>query len=347
MKSCVFDRELIVEGRGLADAKLIAEQHNVYLQSDVLPIRFLYSDENVDVIYFHGLSHGGLFYKSNAFNPNKVQIKIISLPWYTGSGRLSRQTEYLKELNDGKLDFDNTVVLANTFDELKESIELGFHNSILCNNNCWLDWRKFSVKQEKKAYDLVVNARPERWKRVNLAAEVERLAIIQGKNYRKNELVDYKLLNPKFLNDDRISIEAVFDIISKAYVGGCFSAEEGACYSSSEYLLSGLPVVSTKSTGGRDIWYTTMNSIIVEEPNPKHVKTAVDELVYRVASGAVDGQQIREQHIQLQRKFISTFVAKISCILNGLGIDYIDFGKVLSDSYYHKMAAFQTFRTKS
>ena len=47
-------------------------------------------------------------------------------------------------------------------------------------------------------------------------------------------------------------------------VGGVFSEEEGACWASSEYLLCGLPVVSTHSRGGRDVWYSGHNSLIVE-----------------------------------------------------------------------------------
>ena len=43
------------------------------------------------------------------------------------------------------------------------------------------------------------------------------------------------------------------------------SSQEGAMYSSVEYLLCGLPIVSTKSTGGHDVFFTDTNCIIAED----------------------------------------------------------------------------------
>ncbi len=38
-------------------------------------------------------------------------------------------------------------------------------------------------------------------------------------------------------------------------VGMCLSETEGAMFAAVEYLLCGLPVVSTPSQGGRDVWF--------------------------------------------------------------------------------------------
>ena len=61
---------------------------------------------------------------------------------------------------------------------------------------------------------------------------------------------------------------------------------EGANYSSSEYLLCGLPVVSTESSGGRDYWFDDYNSIICK-PNEDSVKKC-DEFVYKKIPNSKD-----------------------------------------------------------
>ncbi len=67
-----------------------------------------------------------------------------------------------------------------------------------------------------------------------------------------------------FCNDERLSPEEVGRIVARSHCGLAFSPLEGFCRASSECLLSGVPVVSTRSTGGRDVWYDRYNSIIVE-----------------------------------------------------------------------------------
>ncbi|WP_218310933.1 glycosyltransferase [Alteromonas antoniana] len=332
-----------ISGNDIAIAKELADSYKVYLQTDVIPVRHLLKNDLVDILYFHGLSHAGLFYKSNAYDKNKLQIKCISLPWYSGAGKLTKQVQFIKNLCAGELDRANTIILANTVDELQEAIQCGFHNSILCNNNCWLDWNLFDINSRAKSFDLVVNARPEKWKRVHLASKVQDLAIIQGKNYRPNEYVDYKLMNPKYLNEERISVSEVFDIVAQSFAGGCFSAEEGACYSSSEYLLSGIPIVSTKSLGGRDVWYNPFNSIIIDEPTPEAVAGAVEELKFMCDSNVIDPMEIRDNHIRLQKRFISIFIRKVQSILDTNISVKFDFQDIFKRSYYHKMAAFSKF----
>ncbi len=55
------------------------------------------------------------------------------------------------------------------------------------------------------------------------------------------------------------------------------SAEEGSSYASMEYLLAGLGVVSTHSTGGRDVYFDP-DYCITCDPTPEAVRDAVAEL---------------------------------------------------------------------
>ncbi|MGA4555029.1 glycosyltransferase [Methylorubrum aminovorans] len=54
--------------------------------------------------------------------------------------------------------------------------------------------------------------------------------------------------------------------LAGAHVGLCLSKVEGAMYASAEYLLAGLPVVSTPSAGGRDAFFHPDTCLIVDAP---------------------------------------------------------------------------------
>ena len=63
-----------------------------------------------------------------------------------------------------------------------------------------------------------------------------------------------------------VNTHDIVNYINKAKCGLILSEHEGGCYSSTEYLLCGIPVVSCKnsknwSTGGREIYYNDYNSI--------------------------------------------------------------------------------------
>ena len=80
-------------------------------------------------------------------------------------------------------------------------------------------------------------------------------------------------------------------------IGGIFSTEEGACFSSSEYLLCGLPVLSCKCTGGREIWYNDTNSILCD-PNEHSVISNLNLMLDKYNNGDYDREKIRQQHIE-------------------------------------------------
>ena len=181
---------------------------------------------------------------------------------------------------------------------------------------------------------MVMNSRPERnFKRPYLARAVPSLAYIKGYNFRKNDLYDYSELQTTFVNEQRIPKEQVMQIYNESYCGGIFSAEEGACYSSSEYLLCGLPVVSTDGRGGRDTWFDAENSIIVE-PDEIAVKTAVETWINRINAGTVNPMAIREKHILLQEKMRKNFNDKVQELFDMHSIN-INAHEYFSTKYKH------------
>jgi uncharacterized protein (TIGR01627 family) len=78
----------------------------------------------------------------------------------------------------------------------------------------------------------------------------------------------------------KLSPEGVNAALNRAAVGLCLSDVEGANYASVEYMLAGLPVVSTPSVGGREVYFDHEFCIICD-PNPEAVRDAVQRLKAR------------------------------------------------------------------
>jgi uncharacterized protein (TIGR01627 family) len=75
----------------------------------------------------------------------------------------------------------------------------------------------------------------------------------------------------------RMSHQQVNAALGRAAVGLILSDIEGSSYASMEYMLAGLPVVSTPSTGGRDVFFDPEYCIVCE-PDPVAVRGAVADL---------------------------------------------------------------------
>ena len=194
-------------------------------------------------------------------------------------------------------DLKSIYWLANTPAQAKMVLDLGF-NVLEFNHNSFIDEYTFQIQEEPKIYNLVMNARPENVKRPWLAMKVPHIAAIKGKLFSPNNFGDLGQLHPDYLNQERITLDEVVTILNQSYVGGIFSEKEGACFASSEYLLCGLPVVSTICSGGREIWYNDYNSLIVE-PDEYAIAQAVELLANKVKDKKIDPYQIREHHIAL------------------------------------------------
>ena len=236
---------------------------------------------------------------------------LISIPCFTTAWNFSFALSCLQSQNPN-FPPANITFLANTREQEKQAKACGF-GSIFFNQNALLDEQVYWLRRDgERNYDLVLNTRPERnFKRPYLACEVERLAIIQGYNFRKSDWMDLGELSPCYLNSERLSVEQVVAIYNQSQVGGIFSEKEGACYSSSEYLLCGLPVVSTPSQGGRDVWYNRWNSIICE-PNEQAVREAVAQAKRNLGDGVFNRHRIRAMHIAMQHQMRSVFCHHIA-----------------------------------
>ena len=80
-------------------------------------------------------------------------------------------------------------------------------------------------------------------------------------------------------------------------------------YSSMEYLMAGLPIVSTPSLGGRDVYFDPDYCLVVE-PEPTAIRRAVDRLRDR----AIPREEIRGrtlEKVRAQRLELTAFLSSL------------------------------------
>lgn len=159
------------------------------------------------------------------------------------------------------------VLLCNSQAE-KRNFDAEGVEAIHCNQNALtVDEELYRpIAAGERIYDAVYNGAMVPWKRRHLARLVDRCAHIyyQKEDYdlpRTSALLEeMRRLMPghAFVNPEvdgviqQIEPEEVNGVLNQSRVGLCLSAAEGAMLASMEYLLAGLPVVSTPSMGGRD-----------------------------------------------------------------------------------------------
>jgi glycosyltransferase involved in cell wall biosynthesis len=163
--------------------------------------------------------------------------------------------------------------------------------AIFCNHNCLVDENTFKIDPHAvKKYDALYNATMSGYKRHQLAAKVQSLALItyrypgtHAKDYEKEVLP--LLAHATWLVDAHKDSEKALPTEVAAYcnqsrVGLCLSDKEGAMLASMEYLLCGLPVVTTKNIGGRDEFFEPEYVEWVED-DPDAVKAGVENVLAR------------------------------------------------------------------
>lgn len=250
----------------------------------------------------------------------------------------------VRELRDGYAAYrsrhrDKEVIfLCNT---PVEHELLGRHGlrRIYCNQNALLDERQYRIVAGiEKRFDAVYNAQLEPYKRHHLARRVRSLALITYTlDYRPMEprrthfqKVQQWLPEARMLNRPghpalaecrfdpalpRIPNEHISAHLATARVGLILSAEEGACWAACEYLLSGLPVVSTRSRGGRDVLFDDSTSLLVED-SAAAVAAGVGELSGR----DLQAERIRETTLEKLLPHRQRFIGLVNEVYREAGV---------------------------
>jgi glycosyltransferase involved in cell wall biosynthesis len=214
--------------------------------------------------------------------------------------RLGRDIAWYRE----RFPFHELIFLCNTEEERRLVAGVG-GTAIFSNHNLMVSEDIFRPLPEVPVeFDAVYNGRISHAKRHYLAFDIEKLvhvtfsigelppagdrAFIRRLQARSplhrvaNPIVDGL---PAWLSPPEVN-----RVYNQAAVGLCLSPAEGAMCSSMEYLMAGLPVVSTPSLGGRDVFFDP-DYCIIAEPEPAAIRRAVETLRDR----AIPREEIRSR----------------------------------------------------
>jgi glycosyltransferase involved in cell wall biosynthesis len=235
---------------------------------------------------------------------------------------------------------ENVTFLCNDLGVLRDRLSVGL-KAIFVNQNAFIDDRIFGIDPDAdRIYDAVYNARLRPVKRHVLArkvGEARALALIVGFHTPSLESVpEHEVPKTAMRNGYQLLPSTVCRILNQCRIGLILSAAEGACFASGEYLLCGLPVVSTPSSGGRDVWYDDENSIIAE-PDEDAVLAAVDALLAEPR----DPVRIRESHLRRMHAHRQRFVDCVMAPIFPGTFEASDASEIFDAFNYRRFMVFQ------
>jgi hypothetical protein len=221
--------------------------------------------------------------------------------------------------------YKNIFVCANTEEE-KDFYESKIDEDvILCNNNSFINENIYKIlDNEEKKYDMIINSRFSGYKNTNFANLVTNVVHVGYLDDKKTKIPNFGYLpnfngnipniryttNLKDIGYKYLIPEEIIKYANQSYTGGIFSSKEGTCMASSEYLLCGLPVISVKSIGGRDIWYNEKNSIICRN-NKDDIVKCVNIAKEKIKNGEFDSKLIRQMHLDqmdINRNILTDYI---------------------------------------
>jgi len=256
---------------------------------------------------------------------------VLYPTWTIGSKEGAASVIAAAYTHQDKYSDHRLVFICNTAEERDRLVEGGLR-ALLLNKNFLVSDRIFRpLPHVEVEFDAIYNARFDPLKRHELAGEIENLAYLSyddpantaESRQEQRELFlrlmeqhpNHVLLNP---TDETLPVRLPPDevnvALNRAAVGLCLSRMEGANYASMEYLLAGLPVVSTPSIGGREVYFDP-EFCIVCDPDPPAVRQAVESL----RSRRIPREYVRERTLAKIEPERRRFLALLDELRESLG----------------------------
>lgn len=231
-------------------------------------------------------------------NPSGREGYLLAHPmWFFGLGSVAPYRKYRRMLRQKNIEL---ILLNNSPREHRFARALGFRSRFI-NQNMNVCEHRFRIRQAPKRWNAVYVAHAKPYKRIHLAAKVKDLFVV---TYFwpdvRNDQGEWDLpgFEPRVHHADYnrgwLEPEQVAEIIAASRCGLALSRKEGAMLGLMEYLYSGLPVVSTRSLGGRDLFLDPAYSVVVDD-KPNAVAAGVEEILER----DLDPQFVRQRALAI------------------------------------------------
>jgi hypothetical protein len=310
----------------------VSNFESVYIwPNEYIPFRLYLDNEKLRIFWISNFTHNFNWLKKYRNGIRDNDIFFVNIGTYYHDWLVQHAVDML---NDLKLEKDRFYVMVNDEREHEIFSKYGFRVYVV-NNNSWLDYTKFnsSLRSDKK-YDAIYVARDIEFKRHELAANVSNLALVMGPSLGEPQGRASEL-NVAYKNSEPLVFDEVNQIVTEAKCGLILSEIEGACYASSEYLLNGIPVVSTKNMGGRSHFYNEYNSLVVN-PDPVEINNAVQFFLKNKRRP----EKLRADHIAQQEIDRLNFCQMLSSVFNTFGLE-LDSDEFFFRNYIHKMRFYE------
>ncbi len=216
-------------------------------------------------------------------------LHLMHPSWTLEEGKPEIMAEQIARMRQ-QLPLSEFLVLCASEQEVLDCAAVGVPG-ILGNGLIFTDervWRPVAPSGTQR-FDAVYNGRLDKFKRHHLAKEVQSLLLLY--NWALDATQDDSMDRVRGLLPQAVfanhangagayksfASTEVNAMLAQAHVGLCLSAVEGCMRASMEYLLAGLPIVSTQSVGGRERYFGTAYTRVVA-PTPDAVAAAVVDL---------------------------------------------------------------------
>lgn len=276
------------------------------------------------IFLIENITHNWAWLKAHARHIQPRDYFVVLLGWHFHDWLVQESKQVLDLLG---LPIDRFVILFND-EPTRVLFEYHGFRGGMVNQNAFLDENLFTPLVREKIFDAVYVARFAPFKRHHLARQVSQLALVAGQNY--SALVD-EIPPHAYLNERPLKPSEVQERIAQSHVGLLLSEAEGACFSSSEYLLCGVPVVSTWCYGGRAVWYNDYNAQLCEA-DPQSVADAVQ----RMKSLRRKPERIRAMHLQQAETYRRNFIELLAMIFRECDVRE-DADDYFRKNFQHKM----------
>lgn len=244
---------------------------------------------------------------------------VRCLTWNCGTAWCAKKQAAERDMFREQIPLHRLVWAANTYREYMELSAAGL-DVVYASHNHFISPTTFRplAPVAGREFKAVYSAKFMAHKRHELLTAVNRPLLVGYNFSQTREAVDRlrsALQSPHFANEeyasDRLSPEQMNEVYNRASCGLALSAEEGAMWSSMEYLLAGLPVVTTVNRGGRDYYLDGRFSAHVPD-DPKAIAAAVEEF----AQQQISPEFIRQETIRKQQTGRAEFADAIGKMCN-------------------------------
>lgn len=244
--------------------------------------------------------------------------------------------------------YQNILLLSNSPEEMPHLQSFcPTCRVMLFPNNCFLSERPFHLRSRLQPSIVnatepicLINAKLHAFKRHDLSVPIpNKIFVTYDRTFNTTSIEALQALQPLQLYEN-LHHKIVNKLMHSVDFGAMLSEEEGNCYASNEYLLSGLPVLSVRSRGGRDVFYDDKNSVQCEATleGVREGYERMKELLKTVDRPAIRAQTIRRvlkfraelvdvllEWLQLKGQPVAASVVYDRLFRYNKGVDYINY----------------------